>query len=178
VRKQRGRKALRVLIGTSLMALFVVAALAIVMRYAGGWGVPYFSFTTERGSRCQNTLTGYVCEPPNLADVEYFGDISLPADTQVVTGIYRATHDYQLDATLAVPAPSAARAMTNLTRAFGKCRPDQPSPIDTRGLRTVCVMATNDAVAASDEPSSRVYSVVTGLRGDGTRVIGLSIHSR
>jgi hypothetical protein len=178
VGKQRGRKALRIVIGTLLMALFVVVALAIVVRYAGGWGVPYFSFTTERGSRCQNTLTGYVCEPPNLADVEYFGDLKLPTDTLVVTGIYRSTHDYQLDATLAVPARSAARALTNLNQEFGKCRSDQPSPIDTKGLRSVCVMATNDAAAQCEEPSSRVYSVVTGLRGDGTRIVGLSIHSR
>ncbi len=47
----------------------------MVTRYAGGWGVPYFSFTSERGSRCTNDFAGYTCDPVTLADVEFFGDV-------------------------------------------------------------------------------------------------------
>ena len=42
--------------------------------------MPYFPFTSDRGSTCKNTLTGYACSPLTLADVEYFGDIDLPDD--------------------------------------------------------------------------------------------------
>ena len=44
------------------MGLFATAALYVVTRYAGGWGVPYFSFTSERGSRCTNDFAGYTCD--------------------------------------------------------------------------------------------------------------------
>ncbi len=44
------------------MGLFVTASLYVVTRYAGGWGVPYFSFTSERGSHCTNDFAGYTCD--------------------------------------------------------------------------------------------------------------------
>lgn len=178
VKKQRGRKALRVLIGIALMALFVLCALSIVLRYAGGWGVPYFSFSTDRGSPCVNNIAGYTCTPTTLADVEYFGDVDLPADTRVVSGTYRATHDYQLNAVLEVPAKSAPAALKALNASFGPCRADQPSPVNTTGLTKICIMANDDAALDNGEPSSRVFSIGTGLRKDGTRLIGLAIRSR
>src|SRR6187549_3778376 len=104
----RWRKPLRILIGIVLMGLFVTASLFVVTRYAGGWGVPYFSFTSERGSHCTNDFAGYTCDPVTLADVEFFGDVNLPDDSRIVSGTYRATHDYRLDAVLEVPAPHAA----------------------------------------------------------------------
>jgi hypothetical protein len=42
-----------------LMLGSVLVALAILTQYAGAWGVPYFSFTTDRGSTCKNALAGY-----------------------------------------------------------------------------------------------------------------------
>ncbi len=180
VKKQRGRKALKVLGGMVAMAVFVGVALLIVTRYAGGWGVPYFSFTTDRGSHCVNNFTGYVCTPTTLADVEYFGDIDLPDDTTVRSGTYRSTHDYQLESLLDVPAGSSAAALKALNEAFGKCLPGHPSPISTQGLTKTCVMANDDTtvVDSGGEPASRLYAIGTGLRKDGTRVIGLSIKSR
>ena len=178
VKKQRWRKVLRVLIGVLAMAAFVVVAFAVVVRYAGGWGVPYFSFTNERGSHCVNNLTGYTCSPTTLADVKYFGDIDLPDDTRVVSGTYHSTHDYQLDSVLEVPPAQSASALKTLNQAFGRCVANHPSPIDTKGLTNTCVMANDDSVLESGEPTSRVYTVATGVRKDGTRVIGLSIRSR
>ena len=160
------------------MAVFVLIALSIVLRYAGGWGVPYFSFSTDRGSPCVNNITGYTCTPTTLADVEYFGDIDLPDDTRVVSGTYRSTHDFQLDSVLEVPAASAPVALKSLNESFGKCRTGQPSPMDTTGLSKICVLANDDSTIENGEPSSRIYSIATGLRKDGTRMIGLSIHSR
>lgn len=176
--KQRGRKALRVLAGIVGMAVFVVICLAILTRYAGGWGVPYFSFSTERGSPCVNKLTGYVCSPLNLADVEYYGDIDLPDDTQVISGTYTSTHDYRLESQLAVPASSAPAAWKGLSRAYGQCLRGHPVPMNTAGLTQLCVLANDDAVVESGEPASRLYTIGTGVRKDGTRVIDLSIHSR
>lgn len=178
MKKSRGAKALRVLVGTLLMAGFVAICLAVVFRFAGGWGVPYFSFTTERGSDCVNRITGYVCTPLNLADVEYYGDIDLPDNTRVLNGTYTSTHDYRLESLLEVPGGTPAGAMKSLNEAFGPCRSGHPSPIDTTDLKQVCVLANDDAVIESGEPTGRLYVIGTGLREDGARVIGLSIRSR
>lgn len=160
------------------MAAFVVIALAIVFRYAGGWGVPYFSFSTDRGSPCVNKFTGYVCTPTTLADVEYFGDIDLPDNTRVVTGTYTSTHDYRLESMLEVPSSTAPAALASLNEAFGKCIAGHPSPINTTGLTKICVLANDDAVVESGEPTSRLYTIGTGVTKDGSRMIGLFIRSR
>ena len=178
VAKWRGwRRALRIAVGVVLMAGFILGSTTLVLRQAGRWGVPYFSFTSERGSPCTNTFTGYVCEPPTLADVEFYSELDLPDDTTVLSGLYRSTHDYQLDARLVVPAPSAAAAMTVLRANFGRCLRNHTALIDTARLKGVCVMA-NDEQIISGEPESRLYNVATGLGRDGTRTIGLAIKSR
>jgi len=169
---------LRILGGVALMAGFVLILLAILTRYAGAWGVPYFSFTSERGSRCTNNFTGFVCEPITLAEVEFYADLDLPDDTGVVSGMYRSTHDYQLEAVLEVPAASAAAALKSLNEAFGRCLPNHPSPLSTTGLTNICVMANLSAPTEAGEPASRLYVVGTGIRKDGNRPIALSIKSR
>jgi hypothetical protein len=161
-----------------MMAGFVLIVLAILTHYAGAWGVPYFSFTSERGSKCTNDFLGYVCSPLTLAEVEFYTDLDLPDDTKVISGTYRSTHDYQLEAVLEVPATSAAAALKTLMTAFGRCVPDQPSSLDARGLTSVCVMANVNTFTEAGEPASRVYVVGTGLRKDGSRPVALSIKSR
>ena len=156
------------------MAGFVLITLAILTRYAGAWGVPYFGFTSERGSECTNNFTGYVCTPITLAEVEFYADLDLPDDTTVTSGTYRSTHDYQLEAQLDVPPASAAVALKSLSTAFGPCVPEQPSSLNTQGLAQVCVMANLDAFTEAGEPASRLYVVGTGLRKDGSRPIALS----
>lgn len=160
------------------MAAFVGVALLVVVQFAGAWGVPYFSFSTDRGSPCKNNLTGYLCTPLTLTDVEYYSDLDLPDDTVVTSASYRSTHDYQLDAVLEMPAASAAPTLTTLNETFGKCIPGHPSPPATQGLRKVCVQANDDSVVESGEPASRIFIVGTGLRDDGTRVVGLLVKSR
>jgi hypothetical protein len=174
----RPHKPLRVLGGIVLMLGSVAVTFAILTQYAGVWGVPYFSFTTDRGSECTNDLTGYTCSPMTLADVEYFGDVDLPDDSSVVAGTYRSTHDYQLEAVLEVPGASAAQAFADLKQAFGKCSSELPSPLTTDGMRDTCVIANDDVFNESEEPSSRLYLIGTGVRTDGTRVIGMVIKSR
>ncbi|HZA73509.1 MAG TPA: hypothetical protein VE476_11435 [Propionibacteriaceae bacterium] len=175
---RRRQKAFRVLAGIAMMAGFVLIAFAILTRYAGTWGVPYFGFTSDRGSQCTNNLTGYVCEPTTLAEVEFYADLDLPDDTRVVEGVYRSTHDYELDALLEVPAASAPSALKSLNEAFGPCLRNYPSPLNTEGVTTLCTMATVDAVAESGEPASRLYVVGTGVREDGSRPIYMTIRSR
>jgi hypothetical protein len=171
-------KPLRVLGGLTLMLASVAVTFAVLTQYAGAWGVPYFSFTTDRGSKCKNDLTGYTCSPMTLADVEYFGDVDLPDDSSVVTGKYHSTHDYQMEAVLEVPGASAAQALTDLKQAFGTCSSELPSPLSATGIRDTCVMANDDVFSESEEPSSRLYLIGTGVRQDGTRIIGMVIKSR
>ncbi|HJV14578.1 MAG TPA: hypothetical protein VJ625_11875 [Propionibacteriaceae bacterium] len=156
----------------------MAVALAILTQYAGSWGVPYFSFTTDRGSACKNDLAGYTCSSMTLAEVEYIGNVDLPDDSSVVAGTYRSTHDYQMEAVVEVPATSAALALGSLNQAFGECIDELPSPMSNEGIQDNCVMANADAIDESAEPSSRLYIIGTGVRTDGTRVIGMVIRSR
>ncbi len=170
-------KPVRVLVGIVGMALFIGIVAVILLRHAGGWGVPYFPFTSDRGSQCRNTLTGYVCSPLNLADVEYWAEIDLPDSTVVKEGTYTATHDYQLNASLIVPAADAAAAQKALQASFGTCG-TRAAPMDTTGLTSVCVMANDDAVVESEHAASRLWAVGTGKTADGNLVVGISIKSR
>ena len=174
----RQGKAMSIIVGVMLMAAFCLITFGLVTRYAGGWGVPFFSFTSERGSTCTNTFTGYTCTPVTLADVEFFGDMDLPDDSTIVSGTYRSTHDYRLDAVVEVPAPHAAAALRNLREGFGTCQPGHPSPLNPAGLTKLCVMANDNAYTASGEPDSRLFTIGTGLRKDGSRVISMAIKSR
>lgn len=160
------------------MAAFVLVSLGVVLRYAGEWGVPYFSFTTDRGSSCTNDSTGYTCDQLTLADLEFYGDVDLPPDTAVVAGVYRATHDFSLNAQLLVPERSAAGGLKALNAAYGICRSGQLSPLPAGSVTKLCVMANDDAVTGSSEVSSRLYTVGTGLRKDGARLVALSMRSR
>jgi hypothetical protein len=175
---RRRRKAVRILAGIAMMAGFVLITFAILARFAGPWGVPYFDFTSERGSSCTNNFTGYVCSPTTLAEVEFHADLDLPDDTRVLAGTYESTHDYRLEALLEVPPASSAAALKSLNEAFGPCIPSQPSPLPTAGLGQICTMATVDAVSESGEPASRLYVVGTGVRKDGTRPVSMTIRSR
>ncbi|GAA1830841.1 hypothetical protein ACFFOM_19515 [Microlunatus capsulatus] len=174
----RRSKAVRVLGGTALMLAFVAVVLALLVRQAGDWGVPYFSFTSDNGSPCRNDLTGFTCEPLTLADVQLFGDLDLPEDTVVLAGSYRATHDYRMSAQLRVPAASAGRAGSALREAFGPCRDGVSTPLVTTGLRKVCAMASEEGADASGELPSRLFAVGSGLDRSGDRLIALSVRSR
>lgn len=161
------------------MSAFVMVLWALLTSRAGAWGVPYFSFETDRGSRCTNNLTGYTCQPVTLADLQFYGDVTLPPDTTMVTSRYHATHDYQLEASLLTPRHSAAAALTALHDSFGPCQPNHPAPSATARLTAVCVLANDDATITRDlDTSSRLYVVGTALRPDGSRVTLMSIQSR
>ena len=175
---ERQPKAIRIIAGTMAMAAFVIIALAIVAQYAGGWGVPYFRFTSDRGSPCRNNLTGYTCSPLTLADLEFYADIDLPDDSKIISGSYVATHDYQLDAQVTVPPASAKQALAALKDAYGACHPNHPSTLNGTGLREVCVLANDDILTKGGDLSSRLYAIGTGLRADGTRLIALTMKSR
>lgn len=160
------------------MAAFVVASFAVVLRYAGGWGVPYFSFTTDRGSSCTNDLTGYTCDQLTLADVEFYGDVDLPDSTKIVSGRYRSTHDFTLDTRVEMPKADAAAGLNSLQAAYGKCQQDHPSPLPASGLANLCVMANDDAVTGSEEAAGQLFTIGTGVRKDGVRVAVLAVKSR
>ncbi len=169
---------MRIIVGLMLMAAFVLIIFGLVTRYAGGWGVPFFSYTSERGSTCTNTMTGYTCDPLTLGDIEFYSDLDLPNDTRVISGNYTATHDYTLSASLRMTPKSQAAGLQALQREFGPCRKDRPSPISTRGLTNFCVLANDSASSRSAEPPSRLYVVGTGVAKNGIRVVSIAIRSR
>jgi hypothetical protein len=176
--RDRGGKALRVVVGILMMAATVLIIFGILSRFAGGWGVPFFSFTTDRGSTCTNDLTGYTCTKVTREDLNYWAEVALPEGTKVVSATYNVTHDYVLDARVEISKADAARGLYNLRRAYGTCK-DHPSPLDLDGLKGTCVMANDDYTAQSDgAQASRLYLVGTGARPDGTRLVTLSIRSR
>lgn len=171
-------KAMRVIVGVMLMAAFVLITFGLLTRYAGSWGVPYFSYLSERGSTCTNTMTGYVCEPLTLADVEFYTGVDLPADTRVVSGTYTATHDYVLTTSLRMSAKSQAAGLKALRGEFGECQPDHPAPISSAGLTQFCVLANDVGVTRTGEPPSSVYVIGTGVVKNGTRTVSITIRSR
>lgn len=166
------------LLGSAAMLAFVGVLLLVLAQRAGAWGVPYFSFTSAHGSSCTNDFVGYTCEPLTLADVEFFGDLDLPDDTAVLSASYRSTHDYRLDAQLAVPPGSAVPALAELREAFGPCRKGVQTPLSTAGLGHTCAMASEEGTDEFGIPASRLFSVGTGLRDDGTLLVGLALRSR
>lgn len=176
--RSKARQAITIAIFCITLVLAVLVALLVLARYAGGWGVPYFSTTTDRGSRCVNTFTGFECPSLTLADVAFFGDVELPKDTRVVSSHYRSTHDYQLEAVLELPPASAAAGLKDLQESYGTCVKNHPSPLTEPGLRSACILANDQATTESGTPDSRLYVVATALRADKTRVVNLSVRSR
>ena len=45
-------------------------------------------------------------------------------------------------------------------------------------MRQTCVIANEDGLDENNELSSRIYMIGTGVRADGTRIIGMVIRSR
>ena len=177
-RRAKARKALSIAIFCVSLVLGVIVALLVLARFAGGWGIPYFSTTTERGSRCVNTFTGFECASLTLGDVEFFGDVDLPADTRVVRSRYVSTHDYQIQAALEVPPAGAADALAALKESYGGCVKNHPSPLSEPRLTSLCILANDQETTQTGTPDSRVYVVGTALRPDKTLVVNLSVRSR
>jgi hypothetical protein len=171
-------KAMRVIVGVMLMAAFFLITFGLLTRYAGSWGVPYFSYTSDRGSTCTNSFTGYTCEPLTLADVEFYLGTDLPNDTRVDAAAYTATHDYTLTANLRMTARSQAAGLKALQSEYGSCQPDHPSPIPTTGLSQFCVLSNDSGVTRSGEPPSSLYVIGTGVAKNGTRVVSVTLRSR
>jgi hypothetical protein len=177
-RRSKLRKAVNIALFCITLVLAVIVALLILARFAGGWGVPYFSTTTDRGSRCVNTFTGFDCPSLTAADIGYFGDVELPPGTQVVSSHYHSTHDYQLEAVLEIPPASASDGLKALEDSYGKCVKNHPSPLTEPGLKSLCILANDQDTTETGVPDSRVFVVATALRADKTRVVNLSVRSR
>jgi hypothetical protein len=178
--REKRRRALRILLGTLVMLILAAIPLVILSRYAGSWGVPYFTFTTERGSVCTNDFTGYHCDDLTLADIRWWGDIYLPPNAIVQSSHYKSTHDFELDAVVEVPKQSATPTLAAVRKTFGSCIPDHPTRLETEGLRGVCVMA-NDATDSTDSDarlSDTLYEITTATKPDGTLVINIHEESR
>lgn len=168
-------RALRILVGIVCMALFVAVAWLVLSRFAGGWGVPYFSFTTANGSACTNTWTGYRCDTVTPADLQLYTG-ALPAGTTITSARLSVTHEYSLDAVLTTDAKHAAATGKALQSQYGRCGPG-PIPSQLAKAKSVCRMSS-DVGGSTTRPSARIYAVTTGIVGGGKRLTVVHIESR
>ena len=160
------------------MAVIAGALLWGVTRFAGAWGVPYFSFTTDNGSTCKNTLTGFVCDSITPADFALYSREPLPPGTVIASGTMEITHDYTINAVLVTTKAEAAKAAKVLTKEYGKCG-SGPTPPELAKATKVCRMTTDDDATQTDRPPpDKTYTVTTGLMKNGQRVTVLQIQSR
>ncbi|QGN33108.1 hypothetical protein [Microlunatus sp. Gsoil 973] len=176
----RRHRAGRILIGIVIMIIVAAIPFVILSRYAGGWGVPYFSFVTDRGTTCVNDFTGYHCGNLTRADIEWWGDIKLPVGTKLISSHYKSTHDFTLDALVEIPVAKQKPTLRSLEKSFGKCVADHPTVMDTTGLKRICVRA-NDA--SEDSDSSRpladtLYEVTSAYRRNGALLVNIHEESR
>lgn len=160
------------------MAAFVGTAWWMLTRFAGTWGVPYFSFTTDNGSSCTNNWTGYVCDSITPADYLLYTGQPVPRGTVIISGSYAVTHDFTVEAVLVSNKASAANAYKALTGAYGRCGAG-PTPDELSQATQICRMTTDDDATATDKPPpDKTYTVVTGLLKNGQRVTVVQIQSR
>lgn len=160
------------------MTLVVLVAAAIAWSRAGRWGVPYFSFTNEFGSHCKNGLAGYTCTPITLDQIADVAKVRFPSDSTIVSGEYRRTHDFFLNTRVEIPKAQAKKAMSTMAKAYGKCLPNHATTLPTEGLKDVCVMSNADGAVTAGVPEDRIYTVGTGVRADGVRVVQIDLRSR
>ena len=178
--REKRHRAGRILIGIGIMIILAAAPFVILSRYAGGWGVPYFSFVTERGSTCTNDFTGYHCDDLTQADIEWWGDISLPAGTKLISSSYKSTNEFTLDAVVEIQVAKQRSTLVSLQKSFGRCIPDHPTQLDTTGLRSLCVRANDasDTTQSSHPLADTLYEITTGYRKNRAMVVSIHEQSR
>lgn len=162
------------------MIILAATPFVILSRYAGGWGVPYFTFVTDRGTTCTNDFTGYHCDNLTRADIQWWGDIHLPADVRLIRSHYKSTNEFTLDALMEIPVAKQKSMTASLAKSFGPCIADHPTRMDTTGLSRLCVRA-NDASDSTDSSkplADTLYEVTTGYRKNGAMYLNLHEESR
>lgn len=161
-----------------MAAVLVVAAIVLGLN-AGRWGVPMFSFTNEHGSKCRNDWLGYHCSELTLPDVQRHVRVELPAGTQLESGTWRQTHDYELTARLILPQAVAQETWNQLTEEYGECRPNVPSPLSAvPDLSGLCVMTNEAGFGVGTQPSAELWRIATATQADGDTVVDLRVRSR
>lgn len=174
-RRGRGKQILR---GLGVMAVVVVIVFVVILINAGRWGVPLFPFTNEHGSKCKNNFTGHTCHPMTKEDVAHRSQIEIPAEAELVDGMWSETHDYVLNARLTYPAATAPQEWKKLGETFGPCFPDLPNALHGQpGVSEICTM-TNAGIGAGGDPTPRIWSVSTGNLPDGRMAVQIDIRSR
>lgn len=175
----RLHKAVRVLIGMAAMLLAVCVALGVLMLNAGRWGVPYFSFTTERGSHCTNTWSGYHCENITVADYNRWSDFALPAGTVLMKSSYTKDNgDFEIAAQLRTEAQHADAVGKALLARYGACQASGVRPVELVGYDKVCLVNSDLNRGTQSGSLSRKWVLATGVAPDGSRLTVLTFGSR
>lgn len=177
--REKRRRAARILIGIGVMIVLAAAPFFILSRYAGTWGVPYFSFVTTRGTTCTNDFTGYTCDNLTRSDIDWWGDLSLPAHATLISSHYKSTSDFTLDALVGIPVAEQKHTLGTLQKSFGRCIPGHPTAMDVTGLKKVCVRANDASDPMDSSPlSDTLYVVTTGYRHNGELLVSVHEESR
>lgn len=178
--REKRHRAGRILIGIGIMIIVAATPFVVLSKFAGGWGVPYFTFVTDRGTTCTNDFTGYHCDNLTRADIIWWSDAQLPQGTRLIRSHYKSTNDFSLDALVQVPAAESKQTLAALGKTFGPCRPDHPTQLTTPGLTHLCVRA-NDAteeIESSKPLSDVLYEVSSGYRKSGDLLVAINEQSR
>lgn len=177
-RRQSRRRAL-ITLGVVLAVVLIV--LVVLLVNAGRWGVPGFSFTNERGSRCHNHVVGVTCDPMTIEDVGFRAGIEIPPGATMQSATYSEAGRFDLTSQLTFPQPTAQQTADAFAAKFGDCRPGLATPLSAiEGIKDVCVRSNDfpGATLNGGKLSDRLWTVSTGNRPDGSVAVHLRVRSR
>ncbi len=169
-------KPLRILIGIVVMGLFTAAALGFVLKRAGDWGIPYFSYTAPGGTICTNTIDGHNCPYVTKDDFQRWSNLDVPEGTMLLRASYASDLlSSTMSATLRTDADQAEDFLALLTETFGDCQPGGVEPAELDGFDELCIANSARARGTQGVSFTRSWSFATGLNEDGLRVTVLTV---
>jgi len=172
-------KPVRVLLGTVCMVAVVAVGLGLLVSRAGEWGVPYFSFPTDNGTRCTNTWAGYECHDLTIADYDRWSDFPVPAGSTLVASSYsRTSNDFTVTAQLRTDSSHSEAVGKDLTTKYGACLPVGVRPVELVGYDKICLINSDLMRGTQQVPLSRRWSIATGVAKDGSRLTVVNFSSR
>lgn len=168
----------RVLIGVVAMAAVVALAGALLWRQAPEWGIPYASFTNERGSECENTWSGFRCDPMTLTDLDVRTGITFPEGTEIDRAVYTETHNFAVQARVIIPRGEGKQIEKQLRAEFGPCQDVGRNPLTSEASRR-CLRSSDGVRGDGGELPPNVWQVASAVPDDLAKlVVDVDLRSR
>lgn len=173
IQERRSRRK-RVTIGVVVIVALIAILIAVVLRTAGSWGVPGFSFTNEYGSRCKNNITGHVCSPMTEEHIQALVKTEIPEGAEMISSTYTQSGSWSMMARYRLPEEVAADAVPELKKTFGGCASSAPSTLKIEpNLSKFCVMTSDNA--PDDAPDGN-WTVTTARADTGDTILQIDVH--